>query len=679
MKKQLTIVSIIITLFTVIFAIPLFNEYSIALVSDYNTASADDTVWGHVIVERDYAALDPYFVHQVMEEEAIKNNLIIYQLVQNYDDSGNAEIGLYVTKNETVLAKHILLAKGKLDKLDEVYSTMSVDKAHRIANIMYTDKVVTVNPFVTQQDSGGYLYFKNLNGQMEENVSSWIDGITQRLGPVYVHEQHELANFGYGNVGRVDLFSNKLIKLTLSILLVIYLCLTMFQLYQKVAYYKLDGHSNTTIYWLLFEKDFLMISMLCLLLLLAYSLFEFAGSMNTLKVFVAILLSQWLQLIVAVQCLSYALIIICACIPMIASSKGKNYLDEVLFLGFIGKFVVTLILIPLILPNISNIKQVSTMVKNHDQAYRQYDHMYRFGSQVASAWVTDMGSENVIRLYDDIASHTGMFHFGMGVMKFDDENQSNMELVYMGNWEYLLANNLVSSDDDPSRYRIFLTENIKDKKQYYLDYYLNRYQPYGVSEDMFDIRIIEPGFRVYDYEQLLFAEQLYNLPIVYIPVEKGLEGQVYKHLFYYDGPLSQAQQYINEKFMEYGYAPMFRITNEQTNFQHYYLTILRDRVKQIIKFVFIVFAYLFVSMFMLDCDYELHHKKYRLAYFEGQFVYQLPGYLLRFLSPFLLGLIALMSLNRLHLNSELVGILGVVTCIEVIIYLFYMYRCTHQK
>ncbi len=675
MKKQLTIVSLVTVLFTLIFAIPLFNQYSISLVNNYYGASKDNTQWGHVTVERDYAALDPLLVHTVMEEEAIKNNLVIYQLVQNYNDSGTAELGLYVTKNETVLSEYILLAKGKLDNLNEVYSTLSKDKAYQIANIGYSEQVVSINPFVNQQDNGGYLYFKNLQGTLDENVAAWIEGITNRLGAVVCHVQHEMANFDSNEAIAIDLFANKLIKLSLALILVVYVCLTVFQLYKKVAYYKLEGHSNGKIYWLIFEKDYLVISLISLGILILYAWIQFGGALPTLKVFIKLLISQWIQIIVLVQGLSLGLLVIIASIPLVTSSKGKNYLDEILFLGYIGKFIVTLIMVPLILPNINHGKDLMTMLNRHDQIYEQYDHTYRFGTQVASAWVTDMGSENVINLYNDLVKETNLFRFGMGMMNFSIDNISDLELVYMGNWEYLINNQLVKEGDDPGIYRIFLTDNIKDKGDYYLDYFVNKYATYGVTKEVFELIIIKPDYKIFDFEQLLFAKQLYNLPIVYIPIEEEFAGQVYHHMFTYDGTLSQAQTYINQKFMDYGYAPMFRIVNEQSSFQSYYLTMFNNRLIQLIKFMFIVLCYFAITLFMFDCDYELNHKRYQLAYFEGDSVYRLPAYLLQFISPLCLGVIALLLLNKISFNAQLFIILFFLLILESISYLFYLRKC----
>ena len=261
------------------------------------------------------------------------------------------------------------------------------------------------------------------------------------------------------------------------------------------------------------------------------------------------------------------------------------------------------------------------------------------------------------------------------MMNFSIDNISDLELVYMGNWEYLINNQLVKEGDDPGIYRIFLTDNIKDKGDYYLDYFVNKYATYGITKEVFELIIIKPDYKIFDFEQLLFAKQLYNLPIVYIPIEEEFAGQVYHHMFTYDGTLSQAQTYINQKFMDYGYAPMFRIVNEQSSFQSYYLTMFNNRLIQLIKFMFIVLCYFAITLFMFDCDYELNHKRYQLAYFEGDSVYRLPAYLLQFISPLCLGVIALLLLNKISFNAQLFIILFFLLILESISYLFYLRKC----
>ena len=76
------------------------------------------------------------------------------------------------------------------------------------------------------------------------------------------------------------------------------------------------------------------------------------------------------------------------------------------------------------------------------------------------------------------------------MMNFSIDNISDLELVYMGNWEYLINNQLVKEGDDPGIYRIFLTDNIKDKGDYYLDYFVNKYATYGITKEVFELIII---------------------------------------------------------------------------------------------------------------------------------------------------------------------------------------------
>ena len=674
MKKQSIFVTAILFLMTFFLAIPIFNKYSVLQVDNYFFTFDKGTEWNAISVERSKTNRNPFEIRSIMDEKAVENNIVIYQLKTLTDDLGNFVTTLNVTSNEHELADKIYLAKGTLTNIDKVYSTNSKDKSTRIANILIED-VYSVEPFTNQIDTGGMFYCRNLHGNIDENIVNWANDVAQEIDGFSFNLQPNIAQYDYDESIPLELFGDKLIKVACSIIVVLFLCLYTFQLYQNIGIYKLEGHSNLEIYWLLFERYYLVFSLIAVSLITLSGLILFGSAINTLKLYLLIVISQWVQLSLLVQFLSFALVIIIASVPSFSASKGKNYLQEIQFIGYAAKYIIALLLLPIIIPHLDTAQNLLIMMSNHDKALQVYENKYRFGTQVPSGWIRDIGTQNVINLYDDIAKDTGMFQFGIGYINFSLEYNPHPDEIYVANWTYLVNNGYVNQQDDPNRYRLFMTENLRDKEQEYLDYYLNNYGQYGATQDNFDVIYIEPNFPVFDYYQLLFSDNYYTKPIVYIPVEQQFLGQVNGHVFNFDGPLSQAQQYINDKFIEYGYSPMFQIVSEQANVQQFYDNLSSKYIKGLIRFVFVLLCYIFTTVFMFDCDYELNHKKYRIAYFEGQSVYRLPGYVLRFISPLLLALLSCLILNKLALNIALVKVIGSMVIVELVSYLVYLRKC----
>ena len=674
MKKQSLVVSIIIIFFAFVLAIPIFNQYSVSQIDYYTYLFGKDVDWGVVTVEQSKTLMDPYEIRSIMDEKAVANNIVIFQLKFEPDESGNYITTLNVTSNETQLADRIFLGKGKLAKVDKVYSTNSKDKTTRIAIIMF-DGLYEIKPFTDQIDTGGWFYCRSLAGDVNENLDNWVKDVSDEIpGFTYHLQPNEAASIKFNEIP-FNLFGNKLVKVAVSIILVLYLCLYTFQLYKQISIYKLEGHSNFHIYWLIFQRYFILLTMCSIALIVMGSLILYGGALNTLKLFLISVFSQWAQLLLMVEVLSLSVVIIIASIPTFSGSKGKNYLQEIQFIGYAAKYVVTLLLLPMVLPHLDTVENLIIMMTHHDRAFEMYENKFRFGSQVASNWVTDIGSDNIVNLYNDIANETEMFQFGTGYIGFSLETNRNPEEVYVANWEYLVNNQLIDASDDPKVYRIFMTENIRSEQQRYLDYYISKYGQYGGTYDNFEIIYIEPNFPIYDYYRLLFAEDFYTLPIIYIPVEDQFLGQVNGHTFTFDGDVAQAQQYINHKFIEYGYSPMFQIVSEQANLQMFYNKFFSKYIKGLMRFALVVLCYIFTTVFMFDCDRELNHKKYRIAFYEGQSAYRLPAYLLRFISPLLLGMISLIVLKKLSLDLSSIRVIFCMVIIELISFMFYLKKC----
>ena len=435
MKKNVLILSLLMTVISFIFAIPAIDFISEILVLDaislYDFEDYE-RIGLNIECTQETQKTDNRIYFSDMDELAKQNNLVIYVITQTSNNENQPEIVIYTSSNEVMLSKWMMLEKGYANGLKnkETYSTYATDKEHKIINFMM-DANLSVKPLEEMDRKGIYMNFINLDGQFKENLQNFFYDFAEIYGKInvvspYTSLKHDFVNY-LSRIITIS-FNNIGLKFSVSLVLIVLLCLKMFSYTRKISIMKMEGFTTGKIYRKLFLNDFLTYS-LCFLLLSAGLIgVMYHTNLISMTVIILCFLMQLVQILILMILISLLMVFLIFTTPMISSFKGKNYLSQVQNFAYFVKFVIVLLILPLVVTAFESVQNSFIIRYRHDKVYDLVENRYTFGVQDSSSnYFSDRGTDNYIAVKEELAENGKLFEQSRAILIDWDAETFNPE------------------------------------------------------------------------------------------------------------------------------------------------------------------------------------------------------------------------------------------------------------
>lgn len=671
MKKQIAFSSLIVSILAFLFLIPHFNnevDYNFTYMHNY-IDNGQYVIMGQITENIAISDIDYRVFHKDLNESAIKNNLVVVQFLTTKDEDVRKEV-MYLSTNDLYAKDIFMLEEGLVDiNSNQNYSTTSNEKSTKIAGIYLTRDYELDSILNSHENAGGYT-FANIQGDLDENFNNFIQDMDEIYPGIIIHNAKTFTESMSKNA--VDgLFFVKV--LCISFLMII-MAAKMFSMQKLVSLYKIEGYTNIKIYNQLFLKPFAVVNgILLIIVFICFSVYY--QSPITLRLLFQLYLMQFGLLILIELVASLLFYLIINYVPKVTSIKGKNELNKIQLCAYILKVGIVVITIPILtnqfLPAIDFIK----MNLRYNQVIKDLENYYSFGSIISSNYHTDRGSDNYISLSYDLAVNNNLFDLSKaGYFDFDNFDPNNVNYFYIADENYLEQVGLRGETFNKEECYIYNRPNTKfDLELLEADIVNNDPNPPKINYVDYDISL-----KSYDIRTLLFKDEIDNIPLVYMPIEKQFQGQLNSSVFYYDNDDVPVQDYIDYIFRMHGYTPGYRIDSMVSNYSAVFNGYVALSIQSFMQFLIAMFALITVVVFLFEVDLDNNRKQYRISYIEGVNVYSFTTYVLKFASASVVGLIIAMVMIPNIMNKQLISCVGFILIVEAFMYLLFMKRCRRR-
>ncbi|MCI5774567.1 MAG: hypothetical protein MR210_08400 [Erysipelotrichaceae bacterium] len=685
MKKNIILLSLLMVLTSFIFAIPTIDLISGKLVYDAISLydfenyeriglSIESTKEAQQIANKIYFS--------DMDKLAKENNLAIYVISQISNNENQPEVVVYTSSNEAMLSKWMMLEKGYAKGLanKEIYSTYATDKEHRIINFMMNVNL-SVRPLADIERKGIYMNFINLEGDFQANLQQFFNDFAKIYGKInvlspYTSSKADLHKFL--NAIITVSFDDIGLKFSVSIVLIVLLGLKIFSYTRKISIMKIEGFTTGKIYQKLFFNDFIKYSLAFLLLAISLIDIIYHANLISMIVIAGCFLIQLLQMLIFMMIISLLMYLLIFYTPIMSSFKGRNYLSQVQNFAYFVKFVIVLLILPLVTTTFESVQNLFIIRYRHDKVYELLENRYAFGVQdSSSAYFADIGTDNYIAVKEKLAENGQLFEQSRAILMdwnaeiFDPENGE----PYYDVDKYFLINHDMDDDCNLNEICIFFPKN--------QDYDIEKWKSAAraMVRDTYNINILEydQPLEAYAINDLLYRDFISELPILYLPEEKGYEGQLNSSMLIFDGNLNEAQAYVDKVFIDHGYLPYFKIESLQDGYQSYYQLYNTLYLKNSLQFSIMIIAYVLANRLLIEVDIDNNRMLYELSGYEGVSPYRFGIYLLKIVSPSLLALLGCIFAKKVLLKASLMIVIIFIIIIELALYLLYNYKYTNIR
>ncbi|MCH1939360.1 hypothetical protein [Holdemania massiliensis] len=684
MKKNIGILSFLMIIIAFWFTYPLFNQLSEFRFLEYERYydSENCEKAGLTIENNQYLIeLDSREYFQTINELAVSNHLVVSLRNAEVDEGGIHIESFYLSSNAKDTQKAFLLEKGQVDvtSADHEYSSFAQQKDRRVAFI-FSDAGYRVTSILNSINKAGFYSLYNLEGDGETHFNNFINQLTDKYPGMNIIRQpnpifaEKLSDFAYID----NPFEDLQIKFFVIFIITLILGSKIFSLQKKISLYKMEGYSSFRIYCMMVLKDF-FISIIIFFLLFSLMLFGYyGGSINTYTAFMMLYGIELFQLVIIECFVSLIFYGIIAGVPITSSSKGKNKLKEVQFAAYIIKAVTVTIMLPIMISTYGYVKDFVIMNVRHDHAAKSLNNYYIFANSLNSiAYNLDMASANYISLRDDFIWNNGLFDMGKGILIDDyasfDPNQ--LDEIIVVDESYLRQTGLWDETMNPQEIYIFLKEGIEiDREKLQGQILSGLLSPLPVH--WIDLKV---KLQSYIPSGLLFSDEIEDLPVVYMPEEPGYEGQLNYRIIYYDGSVSEAQEYVDSLFWQHGYTPAYKMEPLREAFERTFRNYNANNVDHLVQFTVLLLAYILANQFLLEVDIDNNRKRYFLAATEGMRPYSAQKYILKFASASMLAVVVCLVLKQITIGKTLFYAIVSLGSAEVGMYLIYLIQCNRIR
>ena len=680
MRKNIFILVSVLSFLAVLFAIPVFNQISVNRVVTYGRyydAEGYEKNTLTVVNDPALAEIDRVEFHQALNELAIKNNIVIWRLSIDTNEDSN-HVRSYLSENDIFLNDVLLLREENDENLSQnvSFSSNATERKYQIP-LFFSNDEVDMSSIVNNRENEGIYNLISLDKENPHAFDMFTEDLLNRYPDISIVLQQEVYLYhsadDFSNL-ESSLWEPMWIKMSLVLVLALLLCSKIFSLNRYISLLKIEGHSNFKIYCILFLVPFSLAAVVMVLALTLILFWYFRASLDTALCAAQLIWINQGQLFLMMILMSLLLYLIISCVSIMTSLKGKNHLDEVEMAAYAIKFSMAFLIVPVIVTSCESISDLFLINSRKDHVENLVKNYYLFDRETYSEYSQDMGSKNYIALRDDLVWNNGLFDQSRSYF-FDDLLLSDKQSVYLVDRSYCLQVGLLKESDPVDEIYVFYnSETVMDQSQ--------------IEEKIrnsvriaYPVHFVEYDFSLqsYNVNDLLYHDAIERAPLIYYPEESGLEGQLNYKIFYFDGTVDEAQEYIDQVFRMHGYAPQFFINSLESSYTSILNTYNSNLFDQVIRFVLLFTAFFLAGSFFIEVDLDNNRKKYMIIKTEGLDHYPAILYLVKFISADCLALLACFISGRIAMDSGLPIILAVIAGAELIMYRFFTSRIRKAK
>lgn len=668
MKKNIIFSSVIITVLSFFFMMPHFNNevnYNSAYMHHYIN-NGQYVMMISIADTSSVSEADPREFHQNLEDCAIKNNFVIAQGVVDNSSDSRKEI-LFLSKNDLYAKDAFMLEEGTLSlESNQRYSTNSQNKGTKLANL-FIPTIYEVDSLVNSYNNASGYSFASIEGDIEQNLVNFVKDMDTLYPGIEIHNAKTFTeSFSKDTVD--NLYA---IKILCVLIIVLLISTKLYSMQKLISLYKIEGYSDFKIMVTLFMRYFILCNVFAYILsTVCFSLYfrSWLTFITILKLFS----KQFILLVAMELVVSFIIYLIIRYTPKVNAMKGKNELPKIQFSAYILKVIVIMIAIPIInnrfLPSVDFIK----MNIRYDSVIDKLENYYNFGAHIDSKYHLDRGSDNYISLKDDLIKNNNLFDLTKGAYyDFENFDPNEIDYFYIVNSSYLKLIGLADETFNENEISIYTRPDII----YDMEVLVNDLRKNNPDNPNINYINYDYDLRSYDARELLFKDNIENIPIVYMPEEKRFQGQLNLSKFYYDDENRTAQEYIDYMFKMHGYTRGFLVDSLANNYAGVFQTYIGASIQSFMQFVIALFAIITAVLFLFNIDYDNNKKRYMISWIEGVHVYKFNLYFIKFVSASIMGFILAIMLVPKILNKELFGSAIFILLLELIMYGVFVYRC----
>lgn len=684
MRKSVIMLSLFLLIFSSWFAIKNFTNLSLSKVINllyYRDPTKNFSDMYQLQITHTIDDIPSKEFHENFETILKENHIYALKIVYTYENETNRELIQFTyTTNAVGIEKRVWLDGSVFDpNLTEKYSTDSVDRKTHIASFFDSQEIVEAYPFIMDESNGGMYNLLPEKGY-EDNLKENIDVAIVELQKKYPEIQYGLSNYANAqNIGDFSepsllksvieyTYSQRVIIVGVTGILFILLCSKFLSLRRKISIMKIEGISTQNIFFRLYEKTYLKSVFSCLITICVLSFIYYKNNIYAFRGMFFAATVEFLAFALTQQILSLALLPMIEYMPIVSSEKGKNNLKKLYYFSLSIKLFAVILLVPRMIEFIPNIQSYALMKSRFTKTDAELQNYYFFNTRYASDYFSDFGSDNYNKVYEEFTKNH-LIRFNRDYLY---ENELEMIPCYVTKVEYIEDQGLKKEGID---YDSDIVIYLKEGQEYDLDKIKYYAQFKTFEESNIDFVYYEESPKTYSPYELLFSDYTNEDPIVCLPEEEAVKGQIEGSIIYYQGTLDEVQSYVDSVFNEYGYSAALRMGPAVKRYEQYYSYYKNIYSANLIKLVLMLIAYFLSHRLLVNTDMECNKTRYYLSKVEGVSPYKFKNYLIKIASPMLIGMIILyikglktaVAINVIYASLFLL-------VIEFVSYLWFKYK-----
>lgn len=673
MKRNILLLTIILTVTGFFLAIPMFNLISVyrvtAYVRAYDTLGYERTAI-EIANTKELEEIPSEVFLSELENAAIENNLFIFKI----EDDANSNLEsytLFLGSNDLYLQDWLLVDGRNHPTLtiEDYYSTVAKKRTQHISSV-FPDFQVAVKSLVTSDNKDGYYQIVNLNGNFRENLDRFFDSIKKKYEYIKYYDNSNSVFYDYSSdldyIGGI--FTNLHLIVGITLILMLLLGSKIFSLHRDISIYKIEGESAFSIYFRIFLRYFLLYTAVSLCIVSIFIYIFFLNGIESFLMLLSLFAIRFIELILMEIVWSSLIFIMIRFTPIVNSFKGENKLGIIQDTAFIIKMASIFLLIPLTLSGFRDAKNLIVYSIRHNHVSNELEHYYMLGNQFSSRYFGDTGKENFIKISDTLSNEKQLFFFAKSYMgELADMGTEDSQPFYSVDWNYLINNHYVEGDRLRNDINIFVTKT----QPYSIEFLTERAKSMSFSNLKVNIISIDKLPRTFVINDLFTSDVAEDLPLIYVPPTKGYEGAISHYIFWDDNGAKSAQKYLNEVFKKFGYDPAYEVVSLRSNYEKIYLIHIQNLFKKSIIFLILIFSAFMTSRFLIQSDIDKNRQRYLATMCEGVNTYSFATYFVKISSPTVLALVAcLVSKRIIGIENILINTIFLVFY-ELICYIYY--------
>lgn len=671
MKRNIVILSICIIIISYIFAIPRFNDESMnrAQFFSYHQGILEDQ---HVITIEIQSNVNLKDFLISLDEAFVNNNLVAYKKMsgQLIDGIPNQTI-LYHTSNDTRITEHILLNDGYMDPAlsGKYYSTFASEDELRISTFLSTDNLAIKN-LQDDIEAGGFYYVGNLKGDVKINIDNFVKDIKGEYGKTSILIQQleydpisELNNMG---------LMGKRHRVMISLLLVVFLCGSIFTKIREIAIYKLEGRSVIELYTKYFEILFVRYMLLGFLLIIAINYFIFNKSLNSFMVLNQIVISEYIMISGGVQFFSLVLILIIICMPISVSIKGKNNLNTLQILVTTMKLCICIVWLPMISASLLNTIDTIQILYHYQDGINQFNNMYRITGSSSLDFINKNASYDAYRVEQQMFDNFNAFDFSGGYIANNNDESILYPVIFIDD-RYIQLHDLLPRNTQLSDNTIYVF--INEQNTLYPGYLKSFDQTVRALDDKNKViwHTYNRYLPTYKVQDLAYNTEVSKNDIL-IFMNDGAHNSVAQHFIYSKDDINTTLTKMRGIFTDNGFECNFNLESMES----FYAQSIKYRINyqlEILKSFLILFGcYLLINILLMDIDIANNKSRYFVTKIEGRFTYSFGVYVIKMALPTIIAFIIYNMKRKFIFDYNTINTLLVLIIVEALIFMIYNFH-----